>query len=423
MQGILLIASQGSINKTFTDMLSPAYRVYSAGSVEEGKKILNEEYGNISAILIGLNTARQENFAIADHMEKNTRFSRIPLIAITDELPGPQDMDCIDHGFFDIITASTPRQLVYKRIGNAIRAKDSLSLTELEKMLKALPACIFLKDDEGKYVFSTQYWKHLNTGNDPNWTIRGKTDMEIRKDKNNAAKAMEADKKILETGEGTDYIIEENTAGDREFLQLIKRPVFDEDGRISGIIALINDVTDHQLLKTELEKRAKTDTLTGLLNKSAAEELARIMVSGQKAETSHSALLIMDIDFFKNINDTYGHAEGDRVLAEIGRIIANSCRGEDVAGRIGGDEFMLLMRNINDPKNACSLASRLEKQVKTAFANDDLDGKISLSIGIALLPEHGCSFDDLFSAADHALYYVKNHGRADFKIFEPEDRS
>ena len=82
------------------------------------------------------------------------------------------------------------RERVYKRIANAIRAKDSLSLNQLEKMLKQLPSCIFLKDTEGRYVFSTQIWHHLDTEGDPNWTIRGKTDLEIRKDKDNADKAL-----------------------------------------------------------------------------------------------------------------------------------------------------------------------------------------------------------------------------------------
>ena len=169
-------------------------------------------------------------------------------------------MDCLQHGFFDLITAIAPQPLVYKRIANAIRAKDSFSLTELERMLKELPSCIFLKDTEGKYVFSTQYWNHLDTQGDPNWTIRGKTDLDIRKDKENARKAMEADRRVIETGEGTEYIIEENQDGVRDYLQLIKRPVYDENGRISGIIALINNITDYQLLKLELEKRAKTDS-------------------------------------------------------------------------------------------------------------------------------------------------------------------
>lgn len=421
MQGILLIAAQPSIKETFSGMLSPVFQVYHAETEAEGLDVLHEESGNIAAVLVELRLARESGFKLADHMQDIAHFSLIPMIAISDELPVPEDMDCIEHGFFDLITAYAPQPLVYKRIGNAIKAKDSLSLTELEKMLKVLPACIFLKDTEGKYVFSTQYWHHLDTRDDPNWTIRGKTDLEIRKDKHNALKAMEADKRILQTGEGTEYVIEENEDGIQDFLQLIKRPVYDEQGNISGIIALINNVTETQLLKLELEKRAKTDILTGLLNKSAAQDLVRMMLANYQKEEEQFALLMVDIDRFKMINDTYGHARGDYVLAEIGRIIKNSCRSMDIAGRIGGDEFLILMRKISSSENACQLARRLQEQVSEAFASDELAGKITLSIGIALCPEHGKRFDDLYNAADSALYYVKNHGKASYKICSAED--
>ncbi|MBQ6502775.1 MAG: diguanylate cyclase [Flexilinea sp.] len=423
MQGVLLIAEQQSIKETFSEMLSPIFQVYHAETEAEGLNILHDASGNIAAVLVELRLARKSGFKLADYMQDIAHFSLIPMIAISDELPVPEDMDCIEHGFFDLITAYAPQPLVYKRIGNAIRAKDSLSLTELEKMLKVLPACIFLKDTEGKYVFSTQYWRHLNMNDDPNWTIRGKTDLEIRKDKQNAMKAMEADQRILQTGEGTEYVIEEKEDGIQEFLQLIKRPVYDEQGNISGIIALINNVTETQLLKMELEKRAKTDTLTGLLNKSAAQDLVRMMLANYQKEDEQFALLMVDIDLFKNINDTYGHAKGDYVLAEVGRIIKNSCRSMDIAGRIGGDEFLILMRNIASPENACELAKRLQGLVSEAFNNDEIGSQITLSIGIALCPEHGKRFDDLYKAADDALYYVKKHGRSAYKVYCADEKT
>ncbi|MBQ3280955.1 MAG: response regulator [Eubacterium sp.] len=259
MNDILLIAENKDIIRSFTDMLSPAYNVNSVNSEQEGIEVLKKDIGVIAAVLIELKLARKSGFIFSDQIQDRFSMSDIPLIAITGEYPADEDMDCIEHGFFDIISEFSPEPLVYQRIRNAIRAKGSLSLTEVEKMLRELPSCIFLKDSQGRYVFSTQYWRHLDTGGDPNWTIRGKTDMDIRKDKENAKKAMEADRRILETGKGTEYVIEENEDGIKEYLQLIKRPVFDEDGRVNGIIALINNVTDYQLLKQKLEKHAKTD--------------------------------------------------------------------------------------------------------------------------------------------------------------------
>ncbi len=416
MNGILLIAEQPDIVESFTTMLSTDYDVLRASTPAEGLEMLLKGEGNIVAALIEIALARASGFMLSERMKELSSFSLIPLIAISDELPTSVDMDCIEHGYFDLITAYAPKQLVYKRIANAIRAKDSLSLTEVEKMLRQLPSCIFLKDSEGKYVFSTQTWNHLDTGGDPNWTIRGKTDLDIRKDKENAKKAMEADRRILQTGEGTEYVIEENQDGVRDFLQLIKRPVYDENGRVNGIIALINNVTDYQLLKMELEKRAKTDALTGLLNKSAAQELIHMMMANYRKEGDRSALLMIDVDRFKDINDTFGHPEGDHALAELGRIIKNSCRAADVAGRFGGDEFVIFMRNIVAPENACMLAQRLQEQVSTAFTGTVLDHKVSLSIGIALSPEHGLRFVDLFNAADAALYQVKKQGRGSYKV-------
>ena len=259
MNGILIISENEDILRAFTSMLSPDFAVCGVRSEAEGCEMLKKDCGSIAAVLIELGLARRSGFGFSDWMKEYSSLSAIPMIAISDALPTDTDMDCLDHGFFDLISMGMPRRLVYQRIGNAIRAKDSLSLSEVEKMLRQLPSCIFLKDAEGRYVFSTQYWRHLNADNDPNWTIRGKTDLDIRKDKENAQKAMEADRRILATGKGTEYVIEENQDGIQEYLQLIKRPVYDDDGKIKGIIALINNITDYQILKQEMEKRVKTD--------------------------------------------------------------------------------------------------------------------------------------------------------------------
>lgn len=159
-------------------------------------------------------------------------------------------------------------------------------------------------------------------------------------------KAMESDLELLRTGKGVNYIIEEKGEDGPECLELIKRPTHDENGNVSGIIALINDVTEMQLLKMELEKRSKTDALTGLLNKQATEE----QISGiirDAIPSSAGVLLMIDVDKFKLINDSYGHIAGDRVLTAIGQVVRNSFKGMDVIGRIGGDEFMVYLRLID----------------------------------------------------------------------------
>lgn len=136
-----------------------------------------------------------------------------------------------------------------------------------KKISREIPSNIFFKDTECRYVFATHYWRHLNRDGDSSWDIAGKTDLDIRKDKENALLAMEQDKEILKTGKGVSYVIEVNQDGYTEYLELIKNPVRDDDGKIIGIVGLINDVTEKVKLEKELENYARTDLLTGLFNR------------------------------------------------------------------------------------------------------------------------------------------------------------
>ena len=419
---VILIVPEGGLAEEFTELLSQDFEVLKVSDEEQGFRLLDDRLEEISAILIDLNLTRETDFKIIRKMNEDMIFAHVPVIAITDHSPEPEDLACLDNGFSELLSPPGLRQIIVKRINNAIRAKDSFTYSEMQKMLKQLPSNIYLKDAQGRYVFCTQYWHHLHQDGEKHWTIRGKTDVDIRKDKANAIKAMETDKIMLQTGKGTDYIIEENQDGIQEFLELVKRPVYDEDGNITGIIALINDVTEKQLLKLELEKRSKTDEMTGLLNKGAVQDLISMILKNyyKGDEGSTCALMMIDVDNFKNVNDTFGHIAGDRVLATIGRLIQNIFRGRDVAGRIGGDEFVVFLRDIKSHDIAVRLAERLQNEVQNAFSGD-LERCITLSIGISIFPEHGNSFEDLYNAADKALYYVKAHGRASHHIHEDTD--
>lgn len=419
---ILMILPDGELAAEFIQLLSDDFDVIDTDNEDEGFSILCSGTQEISAVLQDIDTARKNGYSFIKKVNSDPIFASIPVIAIKDSNVTEEDLDCFDEGFSDIINPPGLRKQVVRRIINDIRAKDSLSFSEIEKMLKELPSNIYLKDAEGKYIFATHYWHHLHQAGEPGWTIRGKTDLEIRKDKENALKAMTSDKKIIETGQGTSYVIEENDDGIREFLQLIKQPLFDENGKVTGIIALINDVTEVELLKRELEERTRIDHLTRLLNKGATEELIRMMISNYRKSSQKCAMMMIDVDKFKLVNDVFGHDTGDHVLAIVGRIIRESFKGMDIAGRIGGDEFMVFLRDIGNDGNAAMLAKNLEDAVIRNFEGEDTEGYVSLSIGISILPDHGVTFEELYHCADRALYHVKEHGRASFKIFDGTER-
>ena len=198
-------------------------------------------------------------------------------------------------------------------------------------------------------------------------------------------------------------------------MELIKRPTHDENGNVNGIVAIINNVTEMQTMRLELEKRSRTDSLTGLLNKQATEEQIKTLIEGNANCTG--ALLMIDVDKFKQINDTFGHAAGDKVLQSIGNVILDSFKGMDVKGRIGGDEFMVFLRDIKNADTAVRLATKVLDRAQKLFPNEPFGKSISISIGIALYPEHNRNFEGLYRAADKALYDVKEHGRGFINLY------
>ncbi len=216
---------------------------------DEGFEFLCNNSDIISVVIIDIRLARKSGYEFVKKVCEDPRNASIPIVAVSPNLPTEEDLVCFTYGISDFITPPCPWELLSQRIFNAIRAKDSATYYEIENMLKKLPDNIFLKDTEGKYVFSTHYWDHFVRSADPNWTIRGKTDLEIRKNKENAKKAHESDMEILTTGRGQHYIIQEEAGGKLDYLQLVKEPVTDSKGNIIGIIAQISNVTELEMLR------------------------------------------------------------------------------------------------------------------------------------------------------------------------------
>ena len=402
------------------DMLQADFSLRFADSMDEGAHIMDERRSEISAALLEMELAKETSLSALGRMKGSTLFERIPLIGVSLETYSDADREYAEHGFYDMITLCSPRWLTMKRIRNAIRTRDSLSYTEMERMLRALPINVFLKDTEGRYVFNTQKWHHFQNSEKPDWTVRGKSDLDARNNRENALRAVQSDQSILESGKSDRYIIKEMRDGREEYLELIKAPTVDEHNNISGIIGLVSDVTERYLLRQELERRSRTDALTELLNKKTSEDLIRLVLKESLEAHTCCALLMIDVDNFKRINDSFGHAAGDRVLAAIGRVLRDSSRATDVAGRAGGDEFVMLLRDIPSPNIARRTAERIGEKVARIFADDPIAEYVSLSIGIAMFPEHGTDFDTLYRTADSALYHVKVNGKSGCQMFEPE---
>ena len=183
----------------------------------------------------------------------------------------------------------------------------------------------------------------------------------------------------------------------------------DEFGQMAAAFNKIRSARDAYQLEAEL------DTLTKLYNKATTENIGKMKLQTFNASANDTflALYIIDLDHFKEANDTYGHQFGDKVLTEFAKNLRKKFRPNDCIGRFGGDEFVVIIDNLPDIEIAIRKAKDI-KQVAPALLIDGINPGVTASIGIAIVPNDGTDYDTVFKAADNALYYVKAHGRNGF---------
>ena len=188
------------------------------------------------------------------------------------------------------------------------------------------------------------------------------------------------------------------------------------------IVGIIYNVDEYKRTTLALKERAERDSLTKLLNKQSTQQLVTEYLNAQDANHL-SALLILDLDNFKTVNDSYGHLYGDAVLTQVGGCLRSLFRANDIIGRIGGDEFLVFLKDLPDTdivKDRCDLLlASLNKLL--ARLMPDLE-KVSCSIGAAISPTHASNYADLFQRADEALYWAKKRGKNRYKIYSLRDK-
>lgn len=167
----------------------------------------------------------------------------------------------------------------------------------------------------------------------------------------------------------------------------------------------------------ELQDKAETDLLTGLLNKIATEKHIEEYLENDGKDTQ-ALLFLLDIDNFKKINDTMGHAFGDEVLATLGEKISTEFRATDIVGRIGGDEFIVFLKNIKDDEIRKREADRVAAFFKDFKAGEYVKYSATASIGVAVYPKDGETFEVLYKAADQAVYQAKRHGKNQLAFYK-----
>ncbi|NEX59616.1 EAL domain-containing protein [Noviherbaspirillum galbum] len=196
----------------------------------------------------------------------------------------------------------------------------------------------------------------------------------------------------------------------------------DGRGRALRLVGTHTDITERKQAQEQIRQAALHDSLTGLPNRTLVFEFGTREVAAAARKHGKGAVLFIDLDRFKPINDLHGHDAGDQVLKEVSRRLLACTRSEDLVGRLGGDEFVVILPHLDGTMRhaTVAVAEHIVQHLSQPYQVDDLTLTLSPSIGISLYPEHGDDISGLIHAADMAMYQAKQSGRATFRFYSPE---
>lgn len=288
-------------------------------------------------------------------------------------------------------------------------------LLKLSQAVEQSPNTIVMTDLDGNieyvneaFIKTTGYTRNEAIGRNPRFLQSGKT----------GAKAYDDMWKTLMLGETWHGEFINLTKNGEEYIEGVKAaPIFRTDGTVSHYMAIKEDITEKKRSEEHIHFLANFDSLTGLPNRFQLEERLGYALSLAKRNSEKFALLFLDLDRFKEINDTLGHDAGDALLIELSERFSSILREVDTVSRLGGDEFIFLLPN-TDGSGASHIAKKLLDEIERPCKFNEADMLVTGSIGIAIYPEDGVEQQTLFKNADTAMYRAKESGRNRYCFFK-----
>ncbi|KOO50103.1 diguanylate cyclase [Viridibacillus arvi] len=288
----------------------------------------------------------------------------------------------------------------------------------IQKVFETISEGIMITDPKKKIInvnpafeFVTGYKKEEVVGHSPAILQSGIHDSDFYKSMWN---------ELYSKGEWQGEIWNRRKTGDAypEWLSIME--VRNKQGEVTNYCGVFSDLTEQKGVEDELEKRAMTDSLTGVSNRFAYTERMRVLLESSSTRSYQHAVLFLDLDRFKQINDTLGHAVGDYLLVEVVKRIQSLLKNKDILARYGGDEFVITLTNIHHPREAVHLAEMIIQLLEQPFAVEDQNLYVSTSIGISIYPHDGDDTEVLLTKADKAMYFAKQNGRGQFSFYFDE---
>lgn len=290
--------------------------------------------------------------------------------------------------------------------------------TRLKVLLETIPDLVWLKDVNGIYLNCNRIFERAVAKTKDQ--IIGKTDFDLWETKQ-AEIFRQNDIDTITSGNKT--VTEKKLVFKDQsytgFFETIKTPLQDVDGKLIGVLGVARDITERKEAENRVHLLANYDILTGLPNRTLFNDRIDHQIRIAQRNNTKMAVMVLDLDHFKNVNDTLGHQIGDKLLIEVAKRLKAAIREEDTISRLGGDEFILFLPD-TAADGAAHVAEKLLQEASLPYKVLDHDLVVTPSIGIAMYPDDGDSFDKLYQCADVAMYRAKHGGRNLYRFFTIE---
>ena len=295
--------------------------------------------------------------------------------------------------------------------------------TCIRNLLNTIPERIYFKDLESRFLLVSAGWLATAAPGHTLEEVLGKTDFDFFSDEH-AAAAFADEQRIIRTGEPIIGKLEQESFQDRTgpWVASTKMPLLDDKGEIIGTFGISRDVTAQVNAENALAYQVLHDPVTGLANRVALMDRLSQALLGLERQPSRLAVLYVDLDHFKQINDSFGHDAGDQVLVEIGRRLSKFSRHSDTVARLGGDEFVVLCGALREEDDVGLIGERIVREVRGPYIEDGRDLSVTCSVGIVITSNALAEPEELIRDADEAMYDVKQSGRNRYRVFDASQR-
>ncbi len=207
------------------------------------------------------------------------------------------------------------------------------------------------------------------------------------------------------------------------WIELRISPLYERGGRFSGRLMVLRDITERKRAEETIKYMAYHDALTGLPNRRLFSDRLNLALAHACRNQQKLVVMLLDLDNFKDINDTLGHTVGDQLLQVVGQRLTSVLRKGDTVARLGGDEFMLLLPEVTQEEDAAGVAQKILEAIREPFVFGGHELHVATSIGIALYPDDGEDGDTLMKNADIAMYRAKDQGRDNYQRYTPATKT